>query len=70
MTIQELADSLSGTCQNINDVIERELTTEECMELDNLVSLCSVCGWWYESCEMTERDGEFECGDCGESEDV
>ena len=71
--LQEIADSLSGTCDNIANVLERmdgNPDGYDVEEIDNAlldlqVERCRDCGWWFECCELTSDDDE-ECGKCSD----
>ena len=65
-TIPDLAESIRGTCKSF-DFEDWELTDKEIEEVDDLVFNCNSCGWWCETSEMAESDGEQICGDCDES---
>lgn len=66
-------DMAQGTCRSVEDIAEslsllldRNVTSEEVEEAlaDSDIELCSSCGWWCETNEMTERDDEPICCDC------
>lgn len=64
--VQELIDSLQGTCQSIVDFLpegmdDNDLTSEDHDEIDNQIFLCNQCGWWCESCEQNDNGS---CNDC------
>lgn len=61
--VEKLANRLLGSCDSAVDEIE-ELTIEECRELDDIVLLCSGCGWWFEASEVDEELCN-ECRDAG-----
>ncbi len=70
--ISEIAEALQGTCQSLATALEyqglEEHDTPQDMleELDGLVMLCEVCGWW---CEPFEMNDDNICNDCEEDED-
>lgn len=69
--VQQLIESLKGTCKTIEEFLpegmEREdLTAEDEEELDQEIFCCEQCSWWYEQAENT---GDETCSDCNEDED-
>lgn len=66
-----LADSLLGTHGYPETVLERhgalEVDEDEIDEhlLDHGIEKCPQCGWWVESGEVVDEDGEIvPCGSC------
>ena len=39
-------DSLDGTLERLYSLGENDLTTDDCVALDELVFCCDQCGWW------------------------
>ena len=65
--INDIIQSLLGTCQTADDVCETydiELTEEDWKQIDDEIFRCECCMWWYEIGEQQE-DGN--CEDCHES---
>ncbi len=72
--MQKIADSLLGTCDTVNIVLERmdkddeEYDIEEIIDslLDFQVERCQHCGWWFECCELVAENDEDNgnCEDC------
>jgi len=70
----ELADRLIGTCNNTDKDVEEisdgefddlmDLPYETLLELDEIVLLCTFCGWWCASDEVNTDDGDAVCSDC------
>ena len=72
--VQELINSLQGTCSSIDDHLPEgmnweDLTNEDHEAIDNEIFLCAECGWWCEISEQVESDDEQYCRDCREEED-
>lgn len=72
--ITYLADNLRGTCNSLDEMLERlfdvefhELTNVEFDELDDLIFECHECGWWCDSGELSSIDDV--CSDCHRDED-
>lgn len=69
--IQELIDTLQGTCKSLEQgcqdcgFTEDSLTSSELEDLDAEIFLCESCGWWYERSEESERN-EGDCIECDE----
>lgn len=68
--MQRVADTLEGTCQSLEDVLERELGVgfddvpiEMLRILDDQVLECTQCGWWSEASGF---DDDQACEDCQE----
>lgn len=73
--IDELAYDLQGTCQSLEEAVQKtdrkaELTTADCGALDQLVFLCNQCSWWDELGQESIREPGV-CIDCepGEEDD-
>lgn len=77
--LDELADSLEGTCDNIGTGISRltyrdDITVEEIEEMrewddDDLLDVnleqCSDCGWWERNCSPDEENDDAPlCAEC------
>jgi len=70
--IQNIINSLQGSCQSLREVCENEgfeeedLLPEQINEIEQEIFLCTTCGWWYEISEMSEEseDGENTCEGC------
>ncbi len=72
--IHKVIESLQGTAQSIDDALPEgmewaDLIDEDHNAIDNEIFLCPDCGWWCETSESTDRDGEDVCQDCGESDE-
>lgn len=63
--MDEIINDLRGTCADL-DLDVDELTTEECLYLDQYITRCDICSWWYDCDEMSENDGEI-CNECAEN---
>lgn len=65
--VQEVADELIGSAQDLNDVLsdEEQNDTDFLKELDEHVYQCDQCGWWV---ERNEVNGDGYCSDCQEEE--
>ena len=76
--IQKIVNTLQGTCgdsiqsaldYHYPDMIEDDLNEEDHRELDDQLFVCDCCGWWYETSERNDTNGEGDyCEDCHESE--
>lgn len=70
--IHEIGDYLLGTCYSIAHALEHfDLPWDEDDLLDRLLDInvetCRLCGWWFESGELTgleEDDEPGYCADC------
>lgn len=70
--IYRLADYLMGTCNSLDGALDALFGIDSAMELhaeslellENEVFLCSECGWWAETSETEDRDGDVVCQDC------
>lgn len=70
--ISELAASLQGSGQSLDDVLdalwglsEDDLDTEDTEALDLLVFECTTCNNWFEIGEMSDdSDHDWECEGC------
>lgn len=73
--IANVAEHLRGTTLSLEEGFEREglkyddATPGDLAELDQIVFLCDVCGWWCEISDEaeTEDDAEQVCIECAES---
>lgn len=70
-TVDEIAYELQGSCQSLQNVLERhdmdgmDDDLEFCHALDRLVFCCEQCEWWFEQSEMGERDDDrWICREC------
>lgn len=64
MTPQEAADELRNTANTFEQVVGCELTdmsAEWLAELDTLVMLCDICGWWCDADEINDDQTCIEC---------
>lgn len=65
--IEELIESLYGTCQSLceccekHEIEEEDFSIEEIKQLDSEIFQCTSCGWWSEAGEQNE---EGECQEC------
>ncbi len=63
----EIAEELTGTCNDLNHVLEErgiefnDISIELLTVLDNEAMDCQLCGWWHESHEL--NDDQI-CKDC------
>ncbi len=63
----EIAEELTGTCQDLNKVLEERgiefnnISVELLTVLDNETMDCQLCGWW---CESHELNDDQICKDC------
>jgi hypothetical protein len=62
--VSQLADSLNGTCDGLDGILEElfpgaELDDGDALELDLSVFLCETCGWW---CDQSESAAQTESG--------
>lgn len=75
--IEELIQTLQGSCMSFDDGIQAVLDTEDFVDsniitteqhehIDSEIFNCTTCGWWYEVCEMADNDDESEptCDSC------
>lgn len=66
MDIEEIEQSLLGTCQELSSVVS-DGEEDECLEqiaARGNIELCVCCGWWCELSEMSDGGGEYVCNDC------
>lgn len=74
LQLDELIEYLKGSCMttdeamnNLFELSEDDLTSEQVEELWGEIFKCSTCGWW---CEISEESGidesELICNDCSE----
>lgn len=68
--VQELIDSLQGTCNSIDDHLPdgmdwSDLTSQDHTNIDLQIFLCETCGWWCEISEAADCDEQI-CQDCKE----
>jgi len=67
--INELAETLDGTCRDLDTELEKLGTNFATVHIDSLAALdeivlcCSQCGWWSESADFD--DSEY-CKECRE----
>ncbi len=66
--LNRLAETLAGSSSMLADVVwslfdygKDDLTEDDLLELDDLVSLCETCGWW---CEADEMGEDTVCREC------
>jgi hypothetical protein len=69
----KLSEALNGTCNDVNDGLrligldpEEYDSADVAAQLED-VELCEQCGWWDESSEFDESNGESVCADCRET---
>lgn len=68
--INKVIESLEGSCDTIDDVIESlypgmdedDLTGDDYNAIDNQIFRCPTCGWWFDLSEQS--DNEEDTGDC------
>lgn len=63
MSIEELADSLLGTCHDFN---ANGFSVEQLQEFDDIIFNCNICGYWH---DVMERNEDDVCTDCFEEEE-
>lgn len=51
------------------NMTDDDLTDDDYAAIDNCIFYCCNCGWWCESSEGTELNGEQVCTDCKEQEE-
>lgn len=71
--LEELGNQLSGTADSIQsglqaiglDIDDYDATNVEDQLLDLNMEICPGCGWWAESSELVDDDGEeTSCDNC------
>jgi hypothetical protein len=68
----EIASAVEGTCMTVGAMVERyDLDISDDDLEDELltagIECCPGCGWWMESCELVDEDGEAgACDQCRE----
>jgi len=72
--INVIAETLQGTCDTLQGAIEEcypgmseeDMMADDHSALDQLIFLCTECGWWYEISENAETDDDSEmvCESC------
>lgn len=62
--VKEYAESLIGTCQNLEDDF-LDLPLEQCFLMDEIVMCCEACGWWVASEDIGENGDCLECENDG-----
>ena len=68
--IHEIADTLNGTCNSIESVLERlalelDVSDVEDRLLDVNLERCPDCEWWCESWELVDDEGHVVgCDSC------
>ena len=63
---KQVADYALGTCRSNAEIADRfDLDIDEVEEvlLDANIERCSLCGWWYESGELTPDEDTEEYSD-------
>lgn len=74
--LNRLIESIEGTCDSLDSVIEEifgegedsaTLDLEELEYIDDRIFECDCCGWWYAKC--SESEFENRCEDCFEDEE-
>lgn len=70
--ILEIIDELLGTCGNLQDALEEigidpsKVSAVSYSTIDEHIFRCDNCGWWYESHENNDYDGDSFCNECHE----
>lgn len=72
--VQEVIDSLQGSCQSLQeclesyypDMDENDLTSDDHEAIDNQIFCCDTCNWW---CEIGEQDVDGNCQDCSTADE-
>lgn len=70
--LQEIINSVQGTCSSLGYVCEGlgfnedDLTLDQLSEIDDCYIQCPNCGWWVEPHELANEDM---CEDCYEAEE-
>lgn len=73
--LDELVESLRGTCMNTIDgmmselfnLTEDDLSADEMSHIEMEIFICGECGWWCEisqESEIDKGDGERYCTEC------
>lgn len=69
--LKQLGDTLHGTCDEPTRVAEQLYGPGDYKDLeDDLLGInieqCSMCGWWSESWELVDDEGDLDgmCEDC------
>lgn len=69
--LQELIDTLRGTCAGLAETCEHmgfmedDLTQSQLEEIDDQIFCCEGCGWWDEISELSDTEAQL-CRDCAE----
>lgn len=71
----EVIDDLLGSCDSLHSVLnsygftDDDMTSQNYQRLDEEIFCCDSCGWWCESCEEHEHNGDRVCDDCNEDDE-
>lgn len=70
--VELVASDLEGTCQSLEQVLERydiegaDNDPSFCAALDARVFCCTVCDWWHDVGESgNDVNGQWACVECG-----
>lgn len=71
--IEELIYDLQGTCQSLEEAVQKtdhkkELTVADCQVLDQNIFCCEQCNWWDEASQESVREPGC-CVDCEPEDD-
>lgn len=65
--VSEVADELRGTANSLEEVVGVDfdaIPRDWLTELDELVLLCALCGWWDDADNFDTDTGECICSEC------
>ena len=70
--MSDIADAISEICSEdftikYPNMTEEDLTEEDLNNIANFIFLCKSCGWWCETSEDNDYNGEQYCEQCYES---
>ena len=62
---------LRGSCSSIQQGLQLQDKNDSEYDVDDIqlalseeIELCDICGWWHDTDEMNDTDGERICTDC------
>ncbi len=62
---------LKGSCSSVIQGLQLQDKDDSDYDVDQIelslledIELCDVCGWWHETDEMNDMDGDRVCTDC------
>jgi formylmethanofuran dehydrogenase subunit E len=73
MSIKKIAieaiNHLQGSCEALYVHYEAYENNEEFLRiLDEHIFNCDQCGWWFDTCEKNNADGNWVCEECCEEQ--